>query len=351
MIYISLIFLYVAFRLILSQYKDIMNNDSLLDDSLLDDSLLDDSETFDSFDDSLLDGGLRYPISIINWFRTCFIDSVLNSIANSETLTNYFNSIISNNKFTDDQMINMFIIGMPRKAIISSLITKEYKSNNNKLELYKILCGIFIRGIDKQYSNEVMLYITLYIMYLENEYGFNKRYKSKTKILNPTDSFYDYVCNADYNFICYFNYCQKPKNKNNSEFTGVLNNMLIRKLGLKHIICECEDVKIQTELNNNNETDLFVEIIYTPVKYNESVVNDMFKTCIKTYEGKYRCTDMILDKYEKYADIAYHSVYYNIDKGLLHDDGKIMNVSIDILHKSLEDGDYYAPCILHFQLK
>ena len=300
--------------------------------------------------DELLSGGLRAPLKITNWFRTCFIDSVLNSIANSETLTKHFKDILPESKVSDEQIQNAFINGIPEKKIISSLIEKDMTTQNNKLTIYKILCSIFIRGIDNNYSKDVLIYITLYIMYLENSTRFNDEAGAPIKEMDPTENFYTYVQNTDYNFVMYFIYCDKMIKKNiNPAYTGVSNNLLITKLGLKHIFCICDYSEIQRQLNTNTDSDLFIETIYIPTVYDEIVVKAMFDICITKYKGKYRCTDIILDEYRKKSDISYHSVYYNIDKELLHNNSVITKTSKDIISKPLTNGNYYIPRILHFQ--
>lgn len=301
--------------------------------------------------DELLSGGLRAPLKITNWFRTCFIDSVLNSIANSETLSKYFKNILPENKVSDEQIQNAFLHGMPEKKIISSLIEKDMTTQNNKLTIYKILCSMFIRGIDNNYSKDVLIYITLYIMYLENSTGFNARSKAPIRKPNPNDRFYTYVQDTDHNFVMYFIYYDKTIKKDiDPTYTGVPNNMLITKLGLKHITCICDYSEIQKQLDTNNDySDIFIETIYIPTVYNETVVNAMFDICTSEYKGKYRCTDIILDEYEKDASVSYHSLYYNIDEHKLHNNSIITKTEINTLSKPLTNGNYYIPRILHFQ--
>ena len=214
------------------------------------------------FDESLLIGGLRFPVSMNNLYRTCFIDSVLNSIANSETLTKHFKNILPESKVSDKEVITAFTYGLKDKQIISSLIDKNYTVKRNTLGLYHILCSLFLRGIDNNYDKNILHYMRLYIMYLERMGKFNSDHESKVKKMYLGKSFYDYVCAADYNFIVYFNYCKKlcVSGKESLDYTGVINNNLITRLGLTHKTRELSSV--QNTLNGMHDTDVFIEIEY-----------------------------------------------------------------------------------------
>ena len=304
------------------------------------------------FDESLLDGGLRFPIPIINYHRTCFIDSVLNSIANSDTLTKHFKNILPESKVSDERIVNAFTNGLKVKKIISSLIESNYVAKNNKRKLYEILCSLFIRGIDG-YNKYISQGIRLYMLYLEKMSLFNQDFES-TKTMYAGRSFYEYVCNADYNFILYFNFCEelRKRGKTNIKYTGVLNNCIIVNFGLKHFKAPCDKDSIQSILNSMTETDVFIELNNDISKYDNNIITTMISTCITKYKGKYRCTDIIFDMYEQdNGDDPYHSVYYNIDKKALHDDASVINeIEIDSFTKTTEDNDYYVPCVLHFQM-
>lgn len=300
--------------------------------------------------DSQMTGGLRAPSEIINWYRTCFIDSVLNAIANSDTLVERFKNILPESKFSDDDIINAFLEGMPKKYVLASLIDKDMHVPNNKLKLYEILGAIFIRGIDS-YPKDVLLYVTLYIMYLENSTQFNKRASNVVKEMDPRENFYTYVCNTDHNFVIYFRYCDKmiKRNDMDPQYTGVHNNMLITKLGLNHKTSICDYSEIQGILDKCINSDVFIEFIYVPTMYNETVIQAMFDICLSKYAGGYCCTDIIFDEYENDDDIAYHSIYYNVNESLLHNNSVISKIDITSLSKQLHNGKYYVPRILHYQ--
>ena len=328
-----------------------MTDNSDSDYSFLSDFTLPSNISFSTEFDETLIGSHRFPISLKNIYRTCFIDSVLNSIANCETLTKHFKDILPS--ITTKQIEQAFSIkSMKNKNILSSLISNNYNATNNLSRLYEILVALFIRSIDNS-KDHILLYIRIYIMYLENMDGFNNGNKSKTKQLQRNMKFYDYVCNTDYNFISYFNYCYEIQkdNYNNISYTGVLNNNLIRKLNLNYFIRKCDISEIQYVLNNNTTHDVFVEIIYDSTLFDLNYIEGMFRTCIKRYNGNYLCTDIIFDKYEQESYTPYHSVYYNINQSKLLDDGELIETDINRLSKPLDDGDYYVPCILHFQLR
>lgn len=326
--------MYLSYRLILFNRK--MNTTNL--------------ELESEFDEELLVGGLRFPIAMNNLYRTCFIDSVLNSVANSDALTEYFKNILPENKVSDKQIIYAFTNGLKSRQIVSSLMDKTYIVKRNALGLYRILCSLFIRGIDNKYDKNILHCMRLYIMYLERMSKFNADHESKVKKMYLGKSFYEYVCAADYNFIVYFNYCKKicASGKESLDYTGVIDNNLITRLGLKHITRELNE--IQDVLNSIHTADLFIEIEYEAYYDKETAMN-MCKECTKEYEGNYRCTDIIFDLYEKEETTPCHSVYYNIDEKVLHDDGEIIETDINNLYDLLDDGNYYVPCILHFQLR
>lgn len=57
---------------------------------------------------------------------------------------------------------------------------------------------------------------------LDYIYEFNEHYKKKTKFITlEKETFYELVCKTDYNFVQYFNYCQKASD---IKFTGALND-------------------------------------------------------------------------------------------------------------------------------
>ena len=302
------------------------------------------------FDEALLMGGLRFPISMTNRYRTCFIDSVLNSIVNSDVLVERFKNIVPEKSVSDDQIEKAFTTGLKDKRIVSSIVEPTRKAKNNRRELYAILCCIFMRGIDK-YSKSMLQYIRTYILYLDKMNTFNPRF-SNTKPVYAGKSFYEYVCATDYNFIIYFNYCKEmyELGNDNVEFTGVLDNRLIKNLGLLHVIRECTEDDIQTVLSKCTDSDMFIEIHSDIIQYDKPIIKKMIATCTKKHEGPYRCTDIIFDMYERNEDEPYHSVYYNLDEKVLHDDAKIIsNVNTNVFESERNDGDYYVPCIIHFQ--
>ena len=314
------------------------------------DSIFDSDISFDDIlDESYLVGGLRAPLEITNWYRTCFIDSVLNSIANSDVLSKRFKNILPENSVSNEQIQNAFLHGIPERKIISSLIEKDMTTQNNKLMMYKLLCSMFIRGIDNNYPKDVLIYITLYIMYLENSSRFNYESGAPVKKMDPTERFYTYMQNVDYNFVIYFVYCEKAIKRIDPKYTGVLDNLLPTRLGLKQVICICDYSEIQLRLDTSVDSDVFIEMICIPTTYDETIVKAMFDICTSRYEGNYRCTDIILDEYKKESDVSYHSVYYNIDENKLHDNSDITKTDINALSKPLDNGNYYVPRILHFQ--
>ena len=294
-----------------------------------------DASIFSDLDAPLI-GGLRAPSEIINWYRTCFIDSVLNAIANSDALVNHFKNILPTSKFSDNDIINAFLEGMPKKRVLSSLIDKDAHTSNNKLRLYEILGAMFIRGIDS-YPKDVLLYITLYIMYLENSIQFNKKASNTVKEMDSRENLYTYACNADYNFVMYFRYCDKMIKQNDidPQYTGVQNNMLITKLGLNHKTSICDYSVIQKILDECADSDVFIETIYIPTRYNKTVVQAMFDICMSKY-----VTD---------NDVSLHSVYYDVTDHLLHNDSVISKIDITTLSKQAQNGKYYVPRILHYQ--
>ena len=351
--YIQILIIIIIFIILLYiLYKSILFNHKMEYSSDTDYSFPSDVSFSTEFDESLLDGGLRFPIPTINKYRTCFIDSVLNSIANSDTLTKHFKNILPESKVSDEQIQNAFTNGLKNKTIISSLIEKNDKPKNNRHRLYAILCCLFMRGTDdNKYPKAVLQYIRLYLLYLERMSDFNFHFE-QTKKMYAGKSFYEYVCAADYNYILYFNYCRESYKlgKQPIPYTGVFNNKLIRNLELCNKLCSCDCSEIQDTLNITNKSDVFIEIDNNMSCYDQNEQLNMFSTCTKPYDGKYRCTDIILDLYEKdNEDEPCHSVYYNIDKGILHDDGELIKTDISNISKQFDNGDYYVPCILHFQ--
>lgn len=338
-----LILLCFVFKLILSDEKQSMTED---DFDVLSDSFIDFNTEFIP-----LDGAHRYPITIHNMYGTCFIDALLNSIANSEALVKQFKSVLPDSKVSDDQILYAFNDGMKTKRIVSSLINKKYTTDNTLRTLYDVLICAFIRGIDT-YNDATMVYISLYMMYLANMFKFGKMYPSKTKSISVNDSLYDLVCKTDYNFIAYFNYCQKLMDLGkDNDMAGVGDENLTKCiLSSNYATCQCNKSKIQKELNSHDESDIFISVLYNIVD-DRKRLDDMFDACIKRYNSKYLCTDIVFDLYKQDEYYPYHSVFFNVNQGKLHDDGKITEASINVLAKVNNDGEYYVPSILHFQLK
>ena len=299
------------------------------------------------FDDTLI-GSHRFPVSMKNLYGTCFIDSLLNSIANSETLCNHFKNVLPN--ITNNQIDYAFGEGMKKKKMISSLIDKEFDTDNNISELYKILICIFIKEVNNC-ENNIISHIRLYLMYLENAGLFDAAYATKIKEVIGDEPFYEFVSKIDYNYVLYYNYCKRAFTTNHTNnFAGIrYNDMFGNILHLTYIVSRCKESDIQKILNNNSVADLFIKVLYN--KYNKHTLKEMFAACIKRYEGNYMCTDIIFDRYEDGKGFPFHSVYYNINQSKLLDDGELTEVAINNLNKPLDDGDYYVPCILHFQLR
>ena len=339
-----------ALRLILFDTKSIMIEDDF--DVSSDSSIEFNTDYITDFNTDYipLDGAHRYPITLYNMYGTCFIDSLLNSIANSEALVKRYTSILPESKVSDDRILYAFSDGMKTKNIVSSLIDKKYVTDNALRTLYDTLICIFIRGIDA-YDNTTMIYISLYIMYLANMFKFGKRYPSKTKTISINDSLYELVCKTDYNFIAYFNYCQKLKDLGkDNDIAGVDENLTKCVLSSNYATCQCNKAKIQKELDNHNESDVFISVLYNVID-DRKRLDEMFDACIKRYDSKYLCTDIIFDEYNHDDYYPHHSVFFNVNQGKLHDDGNITEASINTLTKTNDNGEYYVPSILHFQLK
>ena len=279
-----------------------------------------------------------------NLHGTCFIDSVLNSIANSDSLTAHFKSILPESKYSDELILRSFNEGIKERKIICGIINDKYKSDTNITLLYEILVSIFIRGMNK-YDETTLIYVRLYLMYLENFYDFNEHYKTKTKFITlEEETFYELVRKTDYNFVQYFNYCQKASNP---KFTGALNDDFLVRININMEISKISD--IYDKIKNNNVSDIYIKIIHYYL--NKKLIKEACDACIKRYPCDYVCSDIILDKYEKGNVLPNHSVFYNINQGKLQDNSKITDTDINKLSQPSEDGSCYFPCILHFQLR
>lgn len=296
-----------------------------------------------------MEGGHRFPLTIENIYGTCFIDSVLNSVANSDPLSNHFKSILPESEYSDETILEAFDEGMKHHRVVSAIVDDKYDVDDKITLLYEILVSIFIRGINK-YDETTLICVRLYLMYLENFQAFNEHYRSKTKFITcEEESFHDLACKADYNFVQYFQYCQKALKRKNQDikFTGVSSDKFLDRIQIE--VFPSTLSTIYNKIRKIAGSDIYIRILHDPS--NKQIIPQVFDACIKHYDCDYRCSDVVLDKYKKGELSPIHSVFYNLDHGKLHDNSKIIDIGLNRLAQPSEDRVYYFPSILHFQLK
>ena len=290
--------------------------------------------------EQILSGGFQTPKGIANVYGTCFIDSVINSILNSSALVALYNSYLGSS-ITLEKVNDAFTQGMIDKEILSSLITKNCVFDYFNAT-YMLLLSI-ITKYHKNLTDEVMLYIRLYIMYLENYEEFTKKCKKCKQISDLEPTFKDCLVIHDFNFVQYFLYC--TKHVTNSKCTGVNKDLLLYHFGIEMYNFSTNTKYIQHKLDASNEIDIYARCLYR-ITNAESKRKIIYDAILTKESDKYVLSDIVLDQYNESSVTPIHAMYYDIINHKLQNGMEVADAQIPDLIKL-----GYYPAILHYQLR
>ena len=283
-----------------------------------------------------IDGGLLESRDFLNVFGTCYIDCILNSIANSDALVRQLtNEIPAHLSITT--ISNAFDTPTP----LCNINIKP--THDNYTSLSRLLVALYIYGMN-DYDDITILTIRTYIMYVENMERFLQKYPKRDK-LKPVsfDSPFETLANIDHNFNVYMLLCQRAANKKHTIIaSGVKDHRLLERIGIKTYCARCNVDDIANVLSTCDDHDVFVNML----SFRGNLFDQRFD--VKTQNG-YTLTDMMISRYSSNGNSFDHSMYYDFLKQTLQSDNTKTQMTIDdLVETKMSDGECVVT-LLHFQ--
>lgn len=319
-----------------------------------------------------LSGGYINPVAFNNYYGTCFIDSTLNSIINSdkllETFWNELPECIKNNEFIYKEGLNIdetitidtvFYNGISNTNRILSCYDLKDTRNDYFETVYRVLLSIFVHSIGNS-SEMLSVCIRVYLMFLENIPRISQCGLFTMKSMSLDMSFNEFLKNLDYNFCMYYailyhnsrnqsaqNEIERFRTCTINYSAGVPDHELLNHLGIGSYLSDYNENMIMNVLNNcSNTYDIFIAM-YGYVKHSNR--KKALDECFKVNHPKYILTDMVLSKYSTNPDMSRyspeHAIYYNIKDNIAQDNNKQYTLYIDDIDNT------YTASILHFQMR